>query len=152
MSTGSNSANENQSGGIDGEGEKEPFMFSLETCERELTVALRDRAALVFWNHIVREFDWYRVEDNEGYHQTLKLLRQRYRGGTVEEVIEGDLLVFNGTELHTMLVKFEDCCGAYMLLNRKGDVYDSNYTPYYFTNKNNRDKAIEYIVMEKKSG
>ena len=119
---------------------------SLAQCEQQLIFALQNGGVLVFWSHLRNSFDWINVTDQNNYGVALKRLRKHRRNGTITACSAGDLINIDDKELHSMLVTFEgQQCTAYFLLRRRGEVGDLDYTPYFFTSRNSRDNAIEYI-------
>ena len=61
-------------------------------------------------------------------------------------------VLFEGVTLYTMGVKFRGTeSPPHMLLRRMGDLSDMKITPYYFKDKNERNRAVEMVNSSKKS-
>ena len=120
---------------------------SLAQCQQQVTFALQNGGVLIFWSHLRDSFDWIQMNDQGNYRVSLKGLRRGFRNGTITAVFSGDPITIDDRELNTMLVTFEgQQCAAYMLLHRRGDIGDLEHTPYFFTSRDSRDSAIEYIT------
>ena len=122
---------------------------SLVQCEQQITFALQNGGAIVYWSHIRGSFDWLNVTDRGNYKVMLKRLRWGRNCGDVTAAFEGDSITVDGTKLYTLLLTMPDMpCSAYMLLHRKGDILDVQHTPYFFTSRKSRDDAITYINQD----
>ena len=120
---------------------------SLDNVTNEIRNAIQDQGVLIFWNHQLEKFVWFRMEDNATYHIELQHLRRQLRTGIIATVSAGEPLMIDGTQLHAIEVNFATAqCVPNSLLRRRGNVEDAAITPYFFKSKNARDNAVRYIL------
>lgn len=120
---------------------------SLEELEGQITYGLGEGAELLYWHHQLNYFNYLTSDDQETYHRELKLIRKQLKKGSITSVKRGPAFTVDSRELYTMEVTMGNkLCYPYMLLRKRGLFDDSDSTPYFFTSRKSRDKAVEYIT------
>ena len=125
------------------------YVFSVKMSKKEL-------ATIKFWEHrrifILSQFDYFNYltsDDQDTYHQELKLVRKQLRAGSIISVKSGTTITVGSKELYTMDVAMANkLCYPNMLLKRRGLFDDAYNTPYFFTSEKSRDKAVTFITKK----
>lgn len=118
---------------------------SVDALRRQLSNALSAGAVMLSWSPVINQIHFLKVDDQDAYHHTLRLIKGELQSGKVSEVIYGASLDVGEVQLFSMLVKSDHMCPAYFLLHGQGYTNDVFYSPYYFTSENSRDNAVAYI-------
>ena len=122
---------------------------SLEGLEGQLAYGLEKRGELLYWHHRLNYFNYLTSEDQDTYHQELKLVRKQLRAGSIISVKSGTTITVGSKELYTMDVAMANkLCYPNMLLKRRGLFDDAYNTPYFFTSEKSRDNAVTFITKK----
>ena len=134
---------------------------SLDSYQAQIRLAIKNKAVVCYYLVAGNIFTWLQAEDRDKINGELGNIRARMWDGAVTSVKAGDDIFvdsgrvflggessvpFEGFRLYTMEVKFQDVqCPAHMLLRKMGDMSDLDVTPYYFRDKDERDRAVESV-------
>jgi len=122
---------------------------SLEGLQGQITYGLGKDGVLLYWHHGLNSFNYLTSNDQDTYHQELKLIRKQFRGGSITSVKGGTSITVGSNELYTMEVTMANTmCYANMLLQERGLFDDADNTQYLFTSQKSRDNAITYITKK----
>ena len=134
---------------------------SLDDYQQQIRLAVHNKAEVVYYLVAGNYFDWLQAEDRDKIDGEYGNIRSQMRHGAVTLVKAGDDIFvdsgcvflgrersvpFEGVRLFTMEVKFQNLqCPAHMLLRKMGDMSDLEVIPYYFRDKDQRDRAVESV-------
>ena len=138
---------------------------SLDNYQQQIRFAIYNNAVVCYYRVAGDCFNYFTAEDRNMIDGELQNIRARMRDGTVTSVEVGEDIVvetgrvclpggrsvpFEGVTLYTMGVKFRGIeSPPHMLLRRTGDLSDMKITPYYFKDKNKRNRAVEMVNSSK---
>jgi len=81
------------------------------------------------------------------YANEMKSLRKQLRRRIIIDIKAGEDFHIYGKTLYPLDVKFDSMsCHAYMLLRQQGDISDSIFTPYFFSNRDKRDAFLRWLL------
>ena len=119
---------------------------TLDELITQICHAVAARAVFVLWNHKVKEFHYFTMQDNDIFHQELRNLRKQRISGIITCVMAGESLVISSDKFHVMEVTFACAqCAPHMLLRRDGNTDHLDITPYLFKSASSQNAAITYI-------
>ena len=122
------------------------LLLDLEDLENQVSFAVGEGGAMIYWNHQLSKFNYLIPQDNAQYKQEIKNMRKHFREGMIIDVKAGKEFQINGSALYPLDMKMRDLpCHAYMLLRRNGLFEDTEYTPYFFKSKTTRDEVLEWM-------
>ena len=126
-------------------------VHSLEGLHHQLAYGLENGAVFLYWHHRLQYFNYLTTDDQDAYHEELKLVRKQLRGGSITSVSSGTSITVGSKMLHTMNVTMANqMCYPNMLLQERGLLDDTDHTPYFFTSEMSRDNAVSYITRKSK--
>jgi len=121
--------------------------LSLYELQRQLRRANSTGAAIMYYVHTQQAFHYFLTGDREMYVNEMKCLRSQLRRGIIVDIKAGEDFHINGKTLYPLEVKFDGVgCHAYMLLRQQGDITDSIFTPYFFSNRDKRDAFLGWLL------
>ena len=121
--------------------------LSLYELQQQLMEAISAPAAIVYYVHTLQAFNYFLPGDREMYANEMKSLRKQLRRRIIIDIKAGEDFHIYGKTLYPLDVKFDSMsCHAYMLLHQQGDISDSIFTPYFFSNRDKRDAFLRWLL------
>ena len=120
----------------------------LDKLDAQIAFALRNNAALIFWQHHLGHFSWLQASNYTNYHRELKKLRRCVKNGSIVGVQAGKSLRVKDKTLYPMEVEFRGQeCHAYILLCCGRLLEDTISSPYPYMSLDSREKAVKYLSV-----